>query len=1136
MGFIAVFLIKFFISLTLYSYDRIEVLSYLENNSFESVKSLYPENGKVYVLFPSKLSIYSSTLSYISSFDLKTQNAVSLAVFNEKIYVIDSKKCNVGVYLENGNMEFSFSGCGKEAGQLLSPSDIRVYNGRIFVSDLSGYINVYTDKGVFLYSFTTVSKSGVLYSPNKISFDPEGYLYILDIKKRIAARYDVYGKILSEYPYQSEILCFDISRGGFIYGGSSDGKVIEYDLKFFQTGTFGTKGKNRYEFLSFSDVKVYENGIFISDSKNKKILYLFVENKKSKKFKNNNFFAENIMIEPFDSKEVDGNVFNFYNDDIIYFSNNKNNQGVYTLSNNKDLKKIISYGNSESNIGDVADILFHKNRIYVLDTSSFKVKVFDENGKYLFSFGDRAGFLGGTKEGRFARPLKLSLDSSDKVYVVDGKLNMIQVFNTDGVFLYSVDISSYSKVDKFVDLLALEDKIYLLSENKIYIFSSDGRFEKDYELKNMSRAVSFAYDGVRYMFIIDGTGRIRVYDTNGNYVTSFIGKGSGITEISDPSFIRYKDSSIYISDYKRILSFKVDYIISFTSFSYHYDSQSGCVELNYTATNTEYVRDFTVERSTYEVFDVLSSNRDCELIDGTTYYYRIKAVSKNKEVYYSDIAGVFIPKKIENFTQQNKMVNRPPIEIIPLNLDYIFSANYKYYSSNPVGKVMVKNNTDSDFENMKLSFFIKEYMDFPYDTIIQKLPAGAQTEVFINATLNTKIITITENTPVQAKISLEYYVGDDKKEISINTPVRILSKNSMVWNDPARIANFITIKDPVISDTVKLLISKKDNLTSDVDENIKAFSLIHRYISGLGIKYVEDPITPFEISRSSPSVIDTVQYPRNLIKIKAGDCDDLTVLYASMLEAAGIETVIMDYQDHVTVMFELKENEIEDSFIPPNLIIKYRNKNYVPFEVTAISKSLYENIYYAYSDYKAKENLVRFYPVREIMKIYESPTFEDISESDIKIDENIIETAQKDCFDIERKYFDYYENYYRTILKQVPDSKQDLLKLGIILSFQEKYDEAIEIFEKIIKEDDSEPSALNNAANIYHMKGDYSRAQQYYEKAYQLDPYDANILVNAARNYMKMGKKEEAEMLFNKALSINPEIKKKKMIIFREER
>ncbi len=62
--------------------------------------------------------------------------------------------------------------------------------------------------------------------------------------------------------------------------------------------------------------------------------------------------------------------------------------------------------------------------------------------------------------------------------------------------------------------------------------------------------------------------------------------------------------------------------------------------------------------------------------------------------------------------------------------------------------------------------------------------------------------------------------------------------------------------------------------------------------------YVSDP-------RAS---VDRVQFPRETIRLKGGDCDDLSVAFACLFESIGIQTAFVDYKSdsaisHVNIMF-----------------------------------------------------------------------------------------------------------------------------------------------------------------------------------------------------------------------------------------
>jgi len=71
--------------------------------------------------------------------------------------------------------------------------------------------------------------------------------------------------------------------------------------------------------------------------------------------------------------------------------------------------------------------------VYVVDTGNFRVQVFDPDGKPRASFGEAGdGF------GHFTRPKGIALDSEGHVYVVDAAFNNFQIFDAEGRLLLFV--------------------------------------------------------------------------------------------------------------------------------------------------------------------------------------------------------------------------------------------------------------------------------------------------------------------------------------------------------------------------------------------------------------------------------------------------------------------------------------------------------------------------------------------------------------------------------------------------------------------------------------------------------------------------------------------------------------------------
>lgn len=105
---------------------------------------------------------------------------------------------------------------------------------------------------------------------------------------------------------------------------------------------------------------------------------------------------------------------------------------------------------------------------------------------------------------------------------------------------------------------------------------------------------------------------------------------------------------------------------------------------------------------------------------------------------------------------------------------------------------------------------------------------------------------------------------------------------------------YIAKIDPVSSD-INLLASKIVNKCQAGDRICEADS-IARFVSG-NIRYTSDPVTS----------TDYIKTPQQTLISKSGDCEDMTILTASLLESIGIRT-LMAFEKQHTYPFACFEN------------------------------------------------------------------------------------------------------------------------------------------------------------------------------------------------------------------------------------
>lgn len=158
--------------------------------------------------------------------------------------------------------------------------------------------------------------------------------------------------------------------------------------------------------------------------------------------------------------------------------------------------------------------------------------------------------------------------------------------------------------------------------------------------------------------------------------------------------------------------------------------------------------------------------------------------------------------------------------------------------------------------------------------------------------------------------TVDFYVGtiNGKPDDELQKPVLVNGVNA--WDGKVSNLRYFITKDYDFSmKYAKNIISMHkdffDTIPYALSNFYRAKFIFNSFIRNM--VYASDP-------RASAGY---VQFPHETMELKGGDCDDLSVLYSSLLESIGIQTALIDYKPkdgnigHVNLMFntELSPNQ-----------------------------------------------------------------------------------------------------------------------------------------------------------------------------------------------------------------------------------
>ena len=244
------------------------------------------------------------------------------------------------------------------------------------------------------------------------------------------------------------------------------------------------------------------------------------------------------------------------------------------------------------------------------------------------------------------------------------------------------------------------------------------------------------------------------------------------------------------------------------------------------------------------------------------------------------------------------------IDIPEIRFDPIFPVFYKHYDDNPVGEVVILNAEKGSIKNVRVSFFVNQYMAGPKESaVIEEVKKGESISVPLYALFTDNVLSITEGTKVTANITVAYELGSRDMVFEKTETIRMYDRNAMTWDDDRKAAAFVTAKDPEVLKFAKSIAGLvREHPNRAVNLNFRIGMGLFESLSLLGVNYVIDPQTPYAEFSKDAMALDYLQFPVQTLSYKAGDCDDLSICYATMLESTGIETAFITIPDRKSVV------------------------------------------------------------------------------------------------------------------------------------------------------------------------------------------------------------------------------------------
>ena len=205
-------------------------------------------------------------------------------------------------------------------------------------------------------------------------------------------------------------------------------------------------------------------------------------------------------------------------------------------------------------------IAVQHGRVYVGDTVRKVVHVYDIPGHKYFKIGE---FEDDNGNGKLALPLGIDLDKQGNLYVFDGKLKQIEIYDPNGKYLRSIGNPNEFARPAGIAVNKDATRIYAVdiggsssNEHKVLVFDAQsgkhlfdiGKRGTDKGEFNLPRDTVIAPDGSLY--VVDGGNfRVQKFDADGKFISTFGDIGRQPGQFSRPKEAAVDpDGNIYVVD------------------------------------------------------------------------------------------------------------------------------------------------------------------------------------------------------------------------------------------------------------------------------------------------------------------------------------------------------------------------------------------------------------------------------------------------------------------------------------------------------------------------------------------------------------------------------------------------------------
>lgn len=455
------------------------------------------------------------------------------------------------------------------------------------------------------------------------------------------------------------------------------------------------------------------------------------------------------------------------------------------------------------------------------------------------------------------------------------------------------------------------------------------------------------------------------------------------------------------------------------------------------------------------------------------------------------------------------------VRIEEAHINDVFASLYRAYADPEARLGVIKlRNAHDDTLRAEITLAAQRYFEKQQPQTIVLTPV-ATADLPLRAVFKPEILGAAEGR-LSGTVKAKYLYQDKEYETAAVVDFAVHAKNYLTWDDPAKAAAFVTPNDPAVRGFVDAALRERPEAPAwfsryGLTEAILIFDALQSY----GLAYRLDPVTPFPVLADAATKayrLDQIYYPAELLtkQHRYGDCDDLGVLYASLLQSAGIPTAIVSGPGHFLMMFDtgIPREQSKGSPFPIELFRERNGTLWIPVETTMMGKDSFfaawkiaasnlrnepaDSLASAWSVFEVAASQAMYPPAALSFAGSFSPSIPDLAS-----------LWQRELAAAQQMQEEYRQTFEDSLRQDLPAEIEIGLRnrYGVVLGRNGAPLQAREQFQKTLAHDSAFVAAWNNWGNVAYVLGDWAQAESLYFRALEYNPYSRSTHLNLAILY-----------------------------------